>query len=307
MPRSRRTSDTFFAPAPAKTIDVGHDLVDIPIRYYRTDAFLGLFSADLDAVRDLLPSSRLQPVRLKKGRAAIGIMSYNYIETGVGPYGEIGIAAMCTLDRAAPPVLPLLREAADPSFGAFVLHLPVTSRIARDAGRTVWGYPKFTADMAFDFRPETQQVTLVEGGAEILQVAVRRRGRVRSDAKPLVTLSENDGALIRTVVATRATVQLGVGRGQGHLELGDHPIAEGLRALDISSEAAATKSYLSHAAILPAGASVGPTDRPYDGFAGSEATFGRHTIRYDDGVERVITEATPQADAEPADVPLAVG
>lgn len=287
-----RSSGQFFASSPTETAHVADGPVTLPIRYHRTDCWLALFSADVGAVASMLPSSRLHPVRLSKGRAAVGIMSYNYIQTGVGPYGEIGIAAMCTLDREAPPMLPLLREAGDPSFGAFVCHLPVTTRIARDAGRTVWGYPKFVADMAFELSPESRSVTLAEGGHEILRVSVRRQGRLTRDDKPLVTFTEHDGEIIRTVIESRSVYELGLGRRAGHLELGDHVLADELRSLDISTGTTATKSYLAHAAILPRGRPVGTSDRRYTGFAGSERACGRHSVRYDGATEEVVTAAS---------------
>lgn len=279
-----------FRPGPVETVDVGHDLVDLPIRYYRTDCFLAIFAADFEAVAATLPSARLTPVRVTGGRAAVAVVAYNYLETGVGSYGEIGVAALCTLDGTAPPLLPLLRETADPRFGAFVLHLPVTTRIARDAGRTVWGYPKFTADMAFDLRPERRGVTLHEGGDEILRLQVRNQGRLVRDDKPVVTFTEHHGDLFRTSVATRAVYHLGVGRRHGRLELGNHEVAGQLSGLGIATEALATKSYVAHAAVLPTGEPIGPADRPARGFSGTDAPFGRHTVRYDDGVERVVTE-----------------
>lgn len=303
MSRSRRSTRTkagpFFEPGPTETIDVGHDLVDVPIRYYRTDCFLGIFAADHDAVAAQLPSERLFPVRLKGGRAAIGVVAYDYLETGVGPYGEIGIAALCTFDRPARPMVPLLRETADPRFGAFVLHLPVTSRIARDAGRTIWGYPKFVADMSFDLRPGNRSVEMSEQGHELLRLEVRNRGKFLRDDKPVVTFSEQDGQIVRTTVASRAEYRTKVGHGNGRLELGDHDVARQLRDLDISTDAMATKYYLSHAAILPRGETLCPADRAYQGFAGADAPFGRHVIGYDEGVETVVSEPAGARADEP--------
>ncbi|MFN8036780.1 MAG: acetoacetate decarboxylase family protein [Acidimicrobiia bacterium] len=304
MLRARRSatasgsSGRFFETGPVDHADIGVGRIELPIRYYRTDCFLGVFSADVDAVAARLPSDRLAPVRLTAGRAAVGIVAYNYLETGVGPYGEIGVAAMCTFGGHAPPVLPALLETRYPGFGAFVLHLPVTTRVACAAGRTVWGYPKFVSDMAFDLQPELQRVELREGGADLLSLEVQRGGRVVRDHKPLVTFTVKDGDLIRTEVASRAVYQVGVGRSRGHLELGDHPLAGELRGLDLSGDAVATKSYLAHAAILPAGRVLTRADRPYDGFAGSDLEHGRHTIRYDSGVERVVTERAPALVAE---------
>lgn len=285
------TRSTFFTwSGPSESdVDVGGFRVDLPIRYYRTDVFLGIFSADLEAARSALPSSRLHPVRLAKGRAAAGIVAFNYIETGVGRYGEIGIVVLCTLDREAPPMVPLLAESRWPGFGAFVLHLPVTTRIARQAGRTIWGYPKFVADMAFDVAPESQRVDMREEGKDVLSFGVPRRGLTMRDRRPLVTFTARGNELIRTTIPTRATYQTSFGGRSGSLTLGDHPVAADVRALGVGSTPLATKSYLSHAAILPAGEVIGTVDRKYEGYPGSEHDSGAHTVRYDHGVETIVT------------------
>lgn len=276
-------------------VDIGVATIALPIRYWRTDCFMGIFPADHGAVRDLLPSSRLHPVRLRGGKVAVAVVAYNYLETGVGPYGEIGISPLCTLDRAAPPVLPLLLQGHGRGFGGFVAHLPVTSRVAREAGRTVWGYPKFVADMAFDLLPERQQVTLAEGGQEILRLGVRRSGPVLLERAPLTTFTVRDTRLIRTTVATRGYVATSVGASGGDLTLGDHPLGHELAALGLGTAPVVTKTYLTHSAILPVGEDIGPAERPYSGYAGAEREFGTHTIRYDDDVVRVVTQAEVSA------------
>lgn len=289
--RASDDSEGFFTNrAPVEHIDAGDRSFDLPIRYFRTDCFLGMFSADLEAVRARIPSQRLTPVRMRANRTAIAVVAYNYLETSIGPYGEIGIAALCTSGGIAPPVVSALLETRNPNFGAFILHLPVTSRIARDAGRKIWGYPKFVADMDFELRPESRRVELSEDGEEILNLTVRHRGPVMTDRNPLVTFSIEGGDLLRTEVASRAAYRVGVGRSAGHLELGTHPIADELRDMNVAFDAIATKSFVSHSAILPRGRVLARGDRPYNGHRGTDAEFGRHTIGYDARTVRVITE-----------------
>lgn len=296
--RQSAKKDFFEWSGPAESgVDVGGFEIELPIRYYRSDVFIGIFSAELDAARELLPSSRLHPVRLTKNRAAAGIVAFNYLETGVGPYGEIGIAVLCTLDREAPPFAPLLAEAAWPGFGAFIAHLPVTSRIARQAGRTVWGYPKFVADMDFDITPESQSVDLREGGKDILSFGVRRSGLAIRDRRALVTYTVRGMELIRTKVPTLANYQSGFGRRAGSLTLGDHSVAATLRDLGVGSTPQVAKSYLTHSAILPVGEVIGTADRAYEGYWGAEREFGLHTVRYDRGTKTVVTQSTDAAAA----------
>ena len=248
-----------------QSVDVGFGDIALPIRYWRTDCFMALFSADLEAARALLPSQRLHPVRISPNRPLV------------------------SLDRPAPPALPLAAGVFN-GLSAFVAHLPVTSRIARQAGRTVWGYPKFVADMDFDLRPESQQVRLSEGGRDILTLNVRRSGNVLLEKAPLTTYTVKDERLIRTEVAMRGHVATSLGPRSGSLALGDHPVAKEIAALGVGAKPLLTRTYLSHSAILPIGADIGPADRTYQGFQGNDADFARHTLRYDEGVVQTISE-----------------
>jgi hypothetical protein len=273
------------------SVDVGVAEIALPIRYWRTDCFMGLFSADLDAVRDLLPSRRLHPVRVTGNKVVVAVGVFNYLETSVGPYGEIAVSPLCTLDRMAPPVLPLATGYLRGMSG-FVAHLPVTSRIAREAGRRVWGYPKFVADMDFDLRPESQRVEMSEDGQEILSLEVRRRGHVALETAPLTTYTAHGDRLVRTTIAMRGHVATAIGPSHGELVLGDHAVGREIAALGIGRRPLVTRTYLSHSAILPAGVDLGPVDRSYGGHQGSDAEFGRHTVRYDEGLVRTVTERT---------------
>lgn len=277
--------DDFFAwEGPReKGVDVGSARVDLPINYYREDSFAGFFSAALAPVRAALPSPELHPVTLPGGQALVAVFAFNYFETDIGPYGEIGIVVPCIYGQEAPPLLPLALEARYPGWGAFVLHLPVTSRIARDGGRAIFGYTKFVSDMAFEKRPAYQRVRLNEGDSHILTLTVRQQGLPLKDNRPLVTYSVCDGQLLKTTIPSRAVYQLGLQSGSGTLVLGDHPIADELRRLEIDTSARLTKNYLTRSGILPAGEPIGPASHAHVGHIGEDREYGTLTVSYDDG------------------------
>jgi hypothetical protein len=253
----------------------------VPIMYYRDDCFLGFFSAAREPTQALLPSSEMHVITLPNGRAIVGVVAFNYLETSLGPYGEIAIILPCTYGRRGPPLWPLLREGKYPGWGTFVLHLPVTSILARDAGRVIFGYAKFVADMDFERRPTHQRVRLSEGDRHILTLTVQQRGMTRKDDRPIITYSVLDGELLKTTVPSCAVYQMGLSSGLGTLALGDHEIADQLRGLDISTTAFVTWNYLTRCGILPAGEPVGPADRPHVGYLGQEREYGRLTMDYD--------------------------
>ena len=272
---------SFFASArPGTEVTVGTRTAELPILYFRDDAFGLFFTAEATKVRAALPSDRLCPVQLPGGRALIVILAFTYIETTIGPYGEIAVAAPAVYGKR-PPVgaVPALLEAGYPGFGMVVLHLPVTGTLARDGGRQLWGYTKFVADMEFKITPEYQQVRMSEEGAHILTLRVARGGFVRRDSKPIVTYSVLDGKLIRTTIPHRAVFRTALAARGSSLELGEHAMAGSIRALGLSRKPLMTRYYVERAAILPAGVVVEDGVRPLEGLYGTDRE-GELTVTY---------------------------
>jgi len=219
---------TFFASTrPGTEVTLLGKTYELPILYFRDDCFGLFFSADARKVRAALPSDRLHPVRLPGGRALVGVVAFNYLETTIGPYGEVAVVALAVHGpRPVVGSLPALLEASYPGFGMVVLHLPVTATVARDGGRGQWGYTKFNSDMRFEITPEFQQCRLSEGGQHILTLRVERGGIVRRDAKPIITYSVLDGRLIRRMETDRVAESIVVAAVQVARALDLQTIAE---------------------------------------------------------------------------------
>jgi hypothetical protein len=177
--------------------------------------------------------------------------------------------------------VPALLEASYPGFGMVVLHLPVTTTVARDGGRGQWGYTKFNSDMSFTITPELQQCRMSEGGRHILTLRVERGGLVRRDARPIVTYSVLDGRLIRTTIPQRATYRTKLRPRSSSLELGDHQVAATIADLGLAKRPLMTRYFAERSAILPAGEVVEEGVRPLDGFRGSDRE-GTLEISYTD-------------------------
>lgn len=273
-------SDFFANTRPGAEVTRGEATFELPILYFRDDCFASFHTADFDRVKALMPSDRLHPVRLPGGRTLVGVAAFNYIDTSIGPYGEVGVVVPAVHgDRPPWPLLPGLMEAHYPGFGNVVLHLPVTKTEARDAGRGEWGYTKFVADMRFANTPEYLECQLGEGGRHILTVRVARRGMVSPDRKPLVTFSVRDGELIRTVIPQVGTVRNALWPLDSFLELGDHEVAGAIRELDLSSRPFMTRYYVERSGILPSGKVVERDVRPLEGYRGADGV-GEHVVSY---------------------------
>jgi hypothetical protein len=264
------------------TLEIGEETIDLPILYFRDDYFALYFSADYDQVKAGMPTDQLYPVMLPNGRAIVAVGAFNYIDTSIGPYGELAVAVPSVYGKAttaASGLLPLLRESNYAGFGAVVLHLPVTNKRARDGGRIGWGYTKFIADMRFTVCPEYMQCSLSEGDTPILDLRVRRRGVYIRDRKPITTYTVKDRQLIKTVVPQTGTKRFSLFTGGSYVHLGSHPMAESIRALDIAPKPFMSVYYPERAGILPGGQVIASDVDPLEGYYG-EDRVAEHTITY---------------------------
>jgi len=260
----------------------GRASFELPILYLRDDFFTLYFTADVKKVRSILPSDRMHPVTMPNGRAIAVIGAYNYIDTTIGPYGEVPVAIPVLYGRKHLPLagfVPALRQGNCPGFGVLVMHLPVTKIEARDAGRGEWGYTKFIADMTFDITPEYLQCSMAEGDDHIMDLRVVRRGFHVKDNRPLVTFSVKDGKLVRTVIAQRGVMRVSLATKGSFVKFGTHAMARSIQALDISDRPFMASFYTERAAILPSGTVVEMDVRPFEGHHGKDRK-AKHIMRY---------------------------
>ena len=285
---TRRAAARFYARTGAQTepVDAGAFHGGGPVVWHRSEASETLHAASLDAVRAVLPSSELYPVRLPDGRAVVAVGSLQHeVMTANGvdgrallPYGEVLVAALVTR-RPAPPLLPLVAPVSTGfAAGGFVLHLPVTTKAARDGGRLL-GYPKFTADIEFEDSVELCRTHLTEGGHHILTHTVWPSGRPSVTGAPLILYASLDGRLMEQQNPTYGLQRRRWGRRGGRLELGDHQVADELRMLEISPEPFLAMHVTGLRLAMTPGRPVGPA-KPYLGYIGDERDLGRYVVCY---------------------------
>ncbi|MCL4251121.1 MAG: acetoacetate decarboxylase family protein [Anaerolineae bacterium] len=205
----------------------------IPAFYREAMSINANFLAPLKAVRALLPSKKLQPLRATPWHAIITIAACSYADTDAGPYDEAFVAVPVTLDKPATPLFGLLRHLAERPM-LYIHQMPVTTQAARDGGWLWANYPKFLANIHFEKKDDWITCQLSESDRRILtfsarQIPVKEVDRWHFDALTVrgdrILLSPN----------TLSPCKLGVSRNPAdvQLELGDHPIADKLRDLQL--------------------------------------------------------------------------
>jgi hypothetical protein len=267
---------------PGQNVTHGQATFELPILYFRDDFFGLYFTADYTKVKAIMPSERLVPLMLPNRKAIVAVAAFNYIDTTIGPYGEVPVVIPVVhkgRGTRLASVLPLLMEGYYPGFGLLVQHLPVTKVVARDAGRGQWGYTKFVADMIFTVTPEYLRCTMSEKNTPILDLHVRKKGFRATDRKPMITYSVKEGRLIKTVIRAVGLKRVSLLPWGSHVTWGDHPMAESVRALGISAKPFMSMYYSERSAILPSGEMLESNARPFDGYRG-ETRAGIHQTFY---------------------------
>lgn len=246
--------DPFFE-VPRTSVHTSQGPVQLPILYRKTRNLNAFFMVDARRVREVLrdrAGDALVPACTWGGRALVGLACYEYLDTSVGPYNELGLALAVVPRGVKPGVghwLQALQDVARPGheLGFHVLHLPVTTAVANAAGREIWGLPKFVTPIHYGRTQRDVEMVLADPGAPYAQPSQPSQ---RNHHEPILRLSGRLGpslpappmsvALYSAVADQwqRATVNVRGGvrlhaPGTVRLTVGQcqHPMVHTLRAL----------------------------------------------------------------------------
>ncbi|MGB2947544.1 MAG: acetoacetate decarboxylase family protein [Rhodococcus sp. (in: high G+C Gram-positive bacteria)] len=192
--------------------------VNMPVHVRRARSAMALHSIDAGVAQRTIDYSGLTIRKTRPGRGLCALIFVRYDDGDLGPYNEFGVAFPVTS-------------------GVLIHRLPVDGEFTMAAGRKIWGFPKELADFDVSFGSRFRG-TLSQNGIDVLRldIAAGVRAPGRMFARPLDAYSCLDGVTRRTTwTMTPATVR--TRPGGSRLELGDHPIADELRALGLSRHA----------------------------------------------------------------------
>jgi hypothetical protein len=199
--------DPFFQ-YPLTRISTSAGEINMPILYYDCSVVMALFMVDVDRAAPLVRDSGLKVVRVAGDKTLVGVAFYEYRQTAIAAYNEVGVAIAVAPADVRVPALPWRSYVRAPDhnpIGFHIVDLPVTTEAACAAGREVWGYPKFVTPIGFHRhgREFTGVVTDPDDRSELVRVAGRAGLGVRGPLLDLVLYSRHEGQLLRTVVQTR--------------------------------------------------------------------------------------------------------
>lgn len=223
----------FFQQIPQVDVPWDDRTFRVPVFYYDATAIGAAFLTPLDRIRKLLPSPRMHPLRVTPWLGITTITAYEYRDCGIGPYNEVSIGFPVTLDRPSPLFSGLFRKLPGVTKG-YIHRLPVTTEIARDTGVEFANYPKFLADIAFEKKDGSLRCRAAEGQEHILSLSVSKLALQPGGRSYFHSLTFREGRILRLEFILGEGDQ-GKSRNPADavLELGDHPIAQELRDLQL--------------------------------------------------------------------------
>ncbi|HMF04958.1 MAG TPA: acetoacetate decarboxylase family protein [Acidimicrobiia bacterium] len=219
----------------------GHE-VTIPVEIRDAGASMASFLVPAAAAQDLIASSGLDVAEPLPGRAVCSLAFMRYLDGDLGPYHEFAVAFLVRHKGMEPAsALTKSAEIARGFIGAFIHQLPVNQEFTLEAGRVIWGFPKFLADIDIDTAGPVAHCDLRHDGEHVLSLSIRRGVTMPARGSSVDAYSCADGVLRRTAWSMEPT---GVrGRpGGAELTLGDHPIAKELRSLGLPRRATFTST-----------------------------------------------------------------
>ncbi|MBM7369284.1 acetoacetate decarboxylase family protein [Gordonia hydrophobica] len=222
-------------------------VITMPVRIRSARCFVAGYTASIDAVRaaiDRRGATDLAPLEIRRGRSLAMLVFVQYLDGDLGPYHEFGVCFLMQPPGAAASPMRALRALGAGDAHALIHELPVDGEFTMAAGRGIWGFPKVLADFDVNHDSPTKHGRVSQDGRLIVDLRVKHGLAVPSAAGGAVlqAYSQLDGITRRTPWQLDATVGTRTRLGGATLTLGDHPIADELRRLQLGRTALMSSS-----------------------------------------------------------------
>jgi hypothetical protein len=251
-----RVMGTDFFDVPRATFALEGGSCDLPVIYRDASSFGVFFALDLAVARAAVRATAIEPWPVL-GRAVGALYCWEYRDSSIGAYGEVGLGVQCRR-VGSHPSLPRLGfdMGAQDDQGIWVVTLPVSTEAAFSAGVQLWGYPKYVSPIETAFRAEGARCKL----GDELDVSIGTLGGPALKGQPVVTYTENGGRLIRTRIDVDHRTRWGTGRSAKIEITGDGPTSRAIRELGIDRATPLAAFRIDgFRAILPQGIDLGPS------------------------------------------------
>ncbi len=209
-----------------------------PSRFGDASSAVGLFMVPIKAARALISDRGFELLEVAPGRALFSLSFVHYRESDCGVYRECSMAFFVKkqgteLKRGfSIPYLSNWLDVMRDQAATHIWKLPVTTKLAHDAGIQMWGLPKTIDKIDFDVSDGRATFKLRVDDQEVLSYSVAAKGKGHQAPSASAVYSNFEGAPHVTYLSHEYW-DMGMRLGNGQLRLGGHPIATQLRSLGL--------------------------------------------------------------------------
>jgi hypothetical protein len=219
--------------------------VRLPVEVREATAAVAYYLVSAPAAQRLIDRSGLRIAQTLPGRTVCTIGSMEYIDGDLGRYHEVGVGFFVHEPHARDlPVIGTMFGLARGGLPVYVHQLPVDGEFTREAGCTIWGYPKFMSEIEVTREGGVETTRLAAEGQGILTQTMRMAGTRSFGTRRQITFTHRDGETYRTP-SSMSGEQIGARMGGVTIELGTHPMADELRSLGLPKKALFS-TYIGH-------------------------------------------------------------
>ncbi|MCB2252253.1 acetoacetate decarboxylase (ADC) [Pseudomonas chlororaphis] len=223
-------------------VDIGFESYS-PNFYYQNSRVTAVYTADLEALRALMPAEVLaavQPLQVWPGRGLIAFTAYTYEHCDNDAYNEVAVSIVTNKPgKANLGPFTLLGQSMSGDFWGYVLKLPVNTELARVRGVVGYNLPKWLTgiDRRADAQSVVYDITDSQTGKVDVSFKAKKLDNLARDVD-IVTSSftnlDHQGQLAYGYAVSR---QLSHGSSRdaeaASLTLGDGSLSNYLRALKL--------------------------------------------------------------------------
>ena len=197
--------------------------VALPVRYIDNRCLAATFLTDLEQAAQVLEGTGLQAVPQEDGKAVVLYLCWEYRQTVLGQYNEVGLTVLAVAPQ-------------DPAPAIYVADLPVTTEVANRGGQELWGYNKFVTNI--EIKGEGKQFSAIVHDPQnglISSLEGTRGVSVPVAPTDLYTFSLLQTKILKTFVQVPTPWHASGGEGF-RLQVGDstHRMARHLRTLGLN-------------------------------------------------------------------------
>jgi acetoacetate decarboxylase len=201
--------------------------VTLPVAIRDSVCATAVFRCSADAARTVVPDDRLTPLTIA-GCGLASLLFVKYRDTDLGAYDEVGLSVA-------------VLGPGHGAIGAYIVELPVTQTFTLEAGRAIWGLPKWLASSTISIRRSGVHVALCDGAQPVLTASFHV-GHLRIPIPITIPVAcwavrpdgPGAGQLLHGIVRVRLMdLRIGLG-GDARVVLSEHRMARTARALGMS-------------------------------------------------------------------------